>query len=270
MKAQPNWIRDIETRALHLPVVLVEGREDVSIFEYFFDMHLATRGWRQHFIIAEAGGKDHVRSGVVVHHPEWVGIIDMDERNPDDVQAAVAQSSHLRTLPRFCIESFFCHPNEIWAALPEAQRSRVGNDPETVAVPIYTMLPNWVEHGALWRILRRLYHTARIPADLDSCPIPDLAKMKTILQNWHNQLKPDVIIAEYEQELMAAQGLSRDEQIWKYVHGKRFFNQVIVQVLDHLFEGRGADDWLQKFRDSKMPPPIDLVAVLDWVNSSFP
>jgi hypothetical protein len=39
----------------------------------------------------------------------------------------------------------------------------------------------------------------------------------------------------------------------------------VVQILDGLFSGRGADDWLQKFQDAKMQPLSDLQEILDQI-----
>ena len=68
---------------------------------------------------------------------------------------------------------------------------------------------------------------------------------------------------------LAAAGSKRhviaDEQLTHYVHGKKFYTMVVVQILDHLFSGKGADDWLQKFRDAPIRPPDDLKDLLDWV-----
>ena len=177
------------------------------------------------------------------------------------MQEAVARSPHLRALPRFCIESYFCHPRELWAALP----ARVDDDPQNLAAPLLTALPDWVAHGAMWRVLRQLYRVARLPARLENEPVTDEAEIHQILLAWHDQLAPDRVVEQYRRELHTAKQLSQDEQLTRYVHGKKFYNQVVVQILDRLFSGRGADDWLQRFRDEKMQPPQDLRELLDWI-----
>jgi hypothetical protein len=126
-------------------------------------------------------------------------------------------------------------------------------------------LTDWVAHGAMWRVLRRLYHSARLPAELERAPITDEAEIRRILESWHMRLAPDLVLQQYRQELDAARQLEPDEQIQTYIHGKRFYKQVVVQVLDGLFSGKGADDWLQRFQDAGMQPPPDLQTLLDRI-----
>ena len=56
----------------------------------------------------------------------------------------------------------------------------------------------------------------------------------------------------------------------EYIHGKKFFNQVVVQVLDGLFAGKGADDWLQKLRDALIQPPPDLTDLFNRILAQLP
>jgi len=263
MTQTPLWLRDIESRSAGKQVLLVEGSKDVTLLGYFLTYHAP--GWELRFVIEPAGGKQHVVSGVCVHRQDWIGVIDLDEWNPDDLERALARSPRLLRLPRFCIESYFCHPTEIWAALPSTQRTRVGNDPQVLAKPIMEALPDWVAHGAMWRVLRKLYHTARLPAQLERAPITDEVQIRTILQTWHDQLSPDLVLEQYHAELDAAKNLTQDEQLIAYVHGKKFYNQVVVQILDRLFGGKGADDWLQRLRDGNLHPSQDLTILLDQI-----
>jgi hypothetical protein len=257
------WLRDVEDRAAGKPVLLVEGDDDVMLLGHYLTQHAP--GWETRLVLLPAQGKQRVVSGVCVHRPDWIGVIDLDEWNPDDLAKAATRSSRLLILPRFCIESFFCHPDEIWKAIPLTQRQRVGDDPEVLRQPILAALPDWVAHGAMWRVLRRLYHAARLPAELEQAPITDEAEIRRILETWHKSLAPDLVMQQYRGELAVARQLGPNEQIQRYVHGKKFYNQVVVQILDGLFSGKGADDWLQKFQDAKIQPPPDLQGILDQI-----
>jgi len=261
----PSWITDVERLALGKPVLLVEGDDDVALFGHFLGQHAP--GWDLRLHLAAAGGKRRVVAGVAVHRPGWIGVVDMDEWSPSDVQEAVDRSSRLCALPRFCIESYFCHPAELWAALPPGQQARVNNDSQALAAPILEHLPDWVAHGAMWRILRQLYHDTRLPAALESAPVTDEAEIRRILEEWHVRLSPGQVLSQYRQELDTARRLPSDEQLTRYIHGKKFYNVVVVQILDHLFSGKGADDWFQRFRDAPIQPPDDLKELLDWVLS---
>jgi len=118
--------------------------------------------------------------------------------------------------------------------------------------------------------LRQLYHDTRLPTALEREPVTDEAKIRRILEEWHARLAPEQVLAQYRQELEVARQLSPDEQLIRYIHGKKFYNMVVVQTLDNLFSGKGADDWLQKFRDAPIQPPDDLKKLLDWVLSLVP
>lgn len=81
------------------------------------------------------------------------------------------------------------------------------------------------------------------------------------------RLAPDKVIEQYHQVLDIAKQLSQDEQLTRHVHGKKFYSQVVVPILNHLFSQQGADDWLQRFRDEGIRPPQDLQVLLDWILS---
>ncbi len=263
MNHTPSWITDVERLALGKPVLLVEGADDVVLLGHFLSQHAP--GWDLRLHLAAAGGKQRVITGVAVHRPGWIGVVDLDEWNPDDVQNGVERSPRLRALPRFCIESYFCHPAELWAALPPNQQARMGNDLQALSTPILEQLPDWVAHGAMWRVLRQLYHATRLPAALESAPVTDEAEIRRILEEWHTRLSPDQVLSQYRQKLDTARRLSSDTQLTSSIHGKKFYNAIVVQTLDLLFSGKGADDWLQKFRDAPIRPPDDLKELLDWI-----
>lgn len=268
MTQKPAWLRDIEDAAGVFPVLLVEGDEDVRFFEYFLDQHSAD--WRQRFRVAAAEGKRRVFQGVKVHRLDWAGVADLDEGTPVELEQETGASSRLRALPRFCIESYYCDPMELWATLPEKQRQALGHDAERLCQPIYDTLPAWVAHGAMWRVLRTLYRENRLPGELDAAPVTDEDEIRRILEAWHRRLSPDVVLEQYHREMAVTSALPRDEQIRRYVHGKRFYNQVVLQHLDHLFSGRGAADWQDRFRSGGLRAPHDLHDLLNWIVAQFP
>jgi len=268
MSALPAWIVEIENLARGLPVVLVEGKEDVTWFSHFLDLHAV--GWRSRAFLAAAEGKRHVIQGVTVHRPSWIGIIDRDEWREADIIAAAGRSLHLHILPRFCIESYLCDPDELWNALPAAQRDRVAEDINVWMGSIRQHIPDWVAHGAMWRVLREIHETSRFPSQLEEHPITDEAQIRQILTSWHQQIAPDIVLARYQAELTLGREMPEPKQLQQYIHGKKFFNQVIVQVLDQRFAGKGADDWQQRLRDTPILPPSDLTALLDRALAQLP
>ena len=122
MSNEPSWIRDLEISARGLPVLLVEGPDDVEIYRHFFTQHKPDWNGRLH--IAPALGKHRVITAVTTHRPDWIGIVDSDERSTEEIQKKIADSPHLQGLRRFCIESYFCVPTEIWEALPSQKKAQ--------------------------------------------------------------------------------------------------------------------------------------------------
>ena len=263
----PAWLKDIEYRRGNFPVLLVEGDDDRRWFEHFLDQY--SFEWRSKFAIFPAEGKQRVLSGVKNYHStDWAGIVDMDEGFSDDIQNRLVNSPRIRTLPRFCLESYFVVPEEIWRVLPDSQKGQTTQaDWETA---ILSDVPAWVAHGAMWRVLRRVYQNSRLPEGLDREPVTDRTKILEILQAWHLSLSPNQVMAEYDLDLAAAQRLPLDEQIKTYIHGKKFFHQVVIQKMDRLFHGKGLDDWMDGFQKSRIQPPADLIVLLDWVLGLFP
>lgn len=268
MSQTPRWVMEIESLARGLPVLLVEGEDDVPLLGHFLGQHVPD--WQQRLYLAPAGGKGHVISGVAVHRRDWLGIVDRDEWSTADIAAAAARSPRLHMLPRFCTESYFCDPAELWAALPTQQQARAGDNPLALAGPIHAKLPDWVAHGAMWRVLRDLYKDARLPAKLENSPVTNEMTIRGILKDWHTRLAPDPVLAHYRDALGNAHTLAAETQLQEYIHGKKFFNQVVIQVLDGLFAGKGADDWLQKFRDAPIQPPPDLTDLFNRILAQLP
>jgi hypothetical protein len=98
-----------------------------------------------------------------------------------------------------------------------------------------------------------------------------LLEIRQILETWHELLEPDQIIDDYQQELTAAQKLTTDEKLKVYIHGKKFFKQVILPTLNSLFGQARTNIWLERFiKDPfKLPPPPDLHRFLEDVLKLF-
>ena len=269
MSQTPSWVIDIERLALGKPVLLVEGDTDKVWFEHFLAKHQP--GYEQRLHVAAAGGKRHVSKCITDYRPGWIGVLDRDEWREADVRAVAAKSSRLHVLSRFCIESYLCDPDELWRVIPPQQQSKVGGSIVALAKPIQDAVPAWVAHGAMWRVLREIHEASRFPTELEERPVTDETTIRQILTAWHEGLAPDAVLAQYRSELARANCLSMTEQLRCYIHGKKFFNQVVVQVLDQLFAGQGADDWQQKWRgDVPILPPPDLTALLDQILALLP
>lgn len=255
-----TWLTDLETASGGKPVLLVEGNIDTRILADFLTQ--LSPGWEVQFVMLSAGSKSRVIEGVRDHDPDWAGVVDTDEWSPAEVQLALTSVPRVRALPRFCLENYFCLPQEIWQAIPPAQRNRI--DETQFAQPILAQLPAWVAHGAMWRVIRgrreHLLHRSGFPAELDRAPVTDLSQIRSILTAWYEQLDPDRIISEYQQELTEAEKLASDDQLKTYIHGKKFFRQVVVPTLNQFFDQTRTDIWLQRLTQAPqgLSAPTDL------------
>ena len=271
--SKPEWLQDLEARSGGRTVLLVEGNVDTGILAHFLTQ--ISPGWDARIVLLPARFKSRVIEAIRDYHHEWAGIVDIDEWSPDDVQKELENATRIKTLPRFCLENYFCVPEELWNALPPVQRQAIDNDPHRLARPILEQLPDWVAHGAMWRVIRGrrrgLLHESGFPAKLDHTPITDLNEIRAILTAWHEQLDPEQIIGEYREELKKAQRLTPDEQLKRYIHGKKFFKQVITHTLNELFGQPTTGTWLQRLSrpDHEVAIPADLREFLTDVLASL-
>lgn len=263
--SSPEWIEKLEERAGGKPVLLVEGTVDERVLTYFLTQ--VSSGWESSFMMLSAGSKKKVIKGIKNYHPEWVGIVDSDGWSIDDIQTELREVHRVRTLPRFCLDNYFCVADELWDALPSIQKEAIDNDLNRLTIPILSSLLNWVAHGAMWRVMRKRYnqllYKSGFPAKLDREPVTDRAEIRQILESWHAQLDPDLILGEYDRELAAAQTLSAEEQLKIYVHGKKFFKRVVVRTLNDLFkqQHQRTSKWqenLTRTPAAGLPLPADL------------
>ena len=266
--SQPDWIKKLEDQSGGKPVLVVEGNIDVSLLSRFLTQ--VSPGWETQFVMGSATRKSRVIEAIRDYHPEWAGIIDTDEWPPNQVPEALKDTPTVKPLPRFCLENYFCIPQEIWTALPENQRQTLDNDPSRLQEPILAKLSDWVAHGAMWRVIRKrrkgLLYESSFSAELDRSPVTDLSEIRNILTIWHDHLNPDQIIAKYQAELNDAIKLSSIEQLKSYIHGKKFFRQVVTPNLNQLFSPTTANDWLQRFGRNLVPPADLQEFLLNMVN----
>ncbi|MDM8525179.1 hypothetical protein QUF80_17550 [Desulfococcaceae bacterium HSG8] len=257
-------MKKIEDDAGGKPVLLVEGNTDIRILSYFLEQ--VSPGWQTGKAILCAGKKSQVIDAVSNYHPEWVGIVDKDEWSPDMINDKLRNLSRVKTLPRFCLENYFCVPEEIWPALTPASRQSPNDEFGQFQQPVLNDLPDWVAHGAMWRVIRKrrkvLLRESGFPAKLDREPVTDIAEIREILRDWHEQLDPDRIIREYRLELTETEELSANEQLKFYIHGKKFFKSVIVRLMNRFFGQASHDKWADRLTHStygiKTPSELEL------------
>lgn len=278
MNNRPTWLEVIETSAGGKAVLLVEGETDIKTFGYFLARLFPD--WNTRFVMHSANSKEHVIAAIEKYHStDWVGVVDRDEWSPSDIIEKTQNLPRIKVLPRFCLENYFCVPSELWDAFPSHQKSK--QPFEALKEPIEKSLPAWLSHAAIWRAIHKrhsiLVYGSDFPSELENCPIidtqgiPDEQRIRQILEAWHNQLDPNSILAEYRQELAGATQLNPEQQLSTYIHGKKFFNEVVVKTLNTLFGQQPSVQWRENFTTlpAGIAIPTDLQAFLTEIVSLF-
>lgn len=144
--SKPKWLRVIENRAGGKPVLLVEGNTDIRIIAYFLGQVVTT--WNTNIVLLPAQRKSQVIEAISNYHPEWVGIVDQDEWSPQQIKKNLT-TPRVKTLPRFCLENFFCIPAELWDAVPDKLKNTNHNAFPQLEQSVLESLSDWVAHGAM-------------------------------------------------------------------------------------------------------------------------
>jgi hypothetical protein len=240
-------------------VLVVEGEDDRLFVEAMLDK-IAPGVWPARWTIGEAGGKGHVLS-ILREKTDWLALVDRDEWSATDIAEQQAEfPARLFILPRYCMESYFILPAEVWASIP-TQQQHVGGGFSILETAIHSTLPQWLRHGCLWHAVNPLQDGLRAlgfkDALLDLGRAQNDADIRQTLQDWHQYLDPVRIESEFRANLAAAQMVPVDERIKIWVHGKKFFEQHVVPELNQLLGQSSAKKWLTELRKD-MPPPNDL------------
>ncbi len=243
-------------------VLVVEGPDDLSFFESLLN-RVAPGQWAALWAIDHANGKQNVLK-ILDNESTWLGIVDRDEWSDNAAIAARDASTRrgrLQVLPRFCMESYFIDPDEVWAALPAPQQAKVAGGKAVLAADMAASLSEWVRHGALWHAVNPLWDGLRAlgfkEALLERQAAQSDAEIKRILGEWHAHLNPNPIFKEFEANVHRANATSTEEQLRKWVHGKKCFKEQVVPSLNNHLGQMSADDWMQSLRRT-LPLPPDL------------
>lgn len=252
MSTTDERIQEIKTQLVGktgVSVLLVEGSEDVDAFRIFLNAKYPT--WEKTWLIAAAGKKDHVVK-MLKQESDWLGVVDRDEWSDDDVKQKETANPNLKVLPRFCLESYLIDPVELWAALPAKQQAKISGGEEAFRQVLLANLSEWIRHAALWHGVRPLWQELRSMGFPDSVlgnpPMPDDNSLKEKFIEWHVTLDADVVLSRVHvlQEQLKAEKL--EILFSKWLHAKKFYPQVVHQVLDGLL--------------GKKPPKVRRLAIL--------
>jgi hypothetical protein len=219
-------------------VLVVEGEDDYYFIKSLLD-NCAKGIWESAWVVGEAEGKDNVMS-ILAREPSWFGLIDRDEWTLADATAAQGNfPGRLYILPRYCMESYFVVPSELWTLLDDRQRVQLNNDVVAFSDALTKELEQWLRHGVLWHSINPLWRGLQSVGfqkellEVENAQRTD-AEIEATLIRWHDYLKPADIMARFSTDLAAATQSSEYEKITSWIHGKKYFDTYVKKELARL------------------------------------
>lgn len=258
-------IKEERIGATNKVALIVEGLDDVI----FFNEMLTKRhtDWESKFCIAEAGGKKNVID-ILTREPGWFGIVDRDEWSDAVLRETQTAHPNLWISPRFCVENYLIVPQELWAAFPEKQRAKISEGEQKFRETLLSDIDRWVAHGVLWSVVNPLWEGLRSRGFKEDLLSPDVSldnkRIREKLNEWHQFLEPDQIMARYEETLEGVRKLPQDEQLKRWVHGKSFYTAVVNLVLNTLL-GQKSEKDRRSSMIRTLPLPDDLSGLWDFL-----
>ena len=236
MSANAKRIKEIKDAAAQKKVFIVEGSDDIPLWERWFSLYQSH--WETKWHIAYAGNKKQVIDILRVE-PTWFGSVDQDEWLPEKIRELQQELPNLHILPRFCAENYLIVPDEIWLALPANQQNKIAGGIDEFSRELLRELDQYLKHGALWYTINPLWEGLRSKGFkedlLDIQHADDLEYIRDKLREWYDFLNPQQIEDRYNKRLIDAQNSNLKMQLCQNVHGKIFFKNVIHPQFNQWF-----------------------------------
>lgn len=240
--------------------LLVEGPDDESLFRIFLSRKFGPE-WENTWVLTSAGNKKII-TDILVQENGWLGIVDRDEWREEVIDEKQDELGNLFVLPRFCLESYAIDPGELWQALPEGMQVRVDGGFETLENEILHIKDQWLRHGVLWSAINPLWSGLRALGFkeklLDFDVVQDDNIIRETLKKWHGYLDPDLIYQSFADKLNQVSGLSVEEQLHKWIHGKQFFLKHVHPILNrYLGQSDAQIRIIEIFRSLALPEDLE-------------
>jgi hypothetical protein len=247
-------------------VFLVEGLDDKEAFLILLGRFLP--GWEHRWGIAEAGNKPQLMK-LLKLEPGWLGLVDRDEWDQAAIDERTATQPNLLVLPRFCLENYLINPIELWQAIPAARQAEVTDGQTAFAAAVQDDLPQYLRHGALWKVVTPLWSGLRalgfketLASENSVATAQSDTDIQDILRRWDDLLDRNRIFTDFQTQLSSAQAASTEEQFCVWVHGKFFWRNVVNPVMNRLFGQMDEAERRNKIL-RRLPQPADLQSILD-------
>jgi len=253
-------------------VLLVEGEDDQKVYEAWLDKLAGGAGSGRVPIVVPAGGKTKVLQHIEALRDEADagnvhGLVDRDEWDDAESAARMAELSGLRVNPqRHCLESYFCDPSELRAALARSAVPNGDRAARAIALAIRTGLDGWIGHWALWTTLERLKNRmsdAAYPnAFHQGLTLPTDSVIKAKLKEWAEMIDVTSILKNYRALRKAARREPNEQQVRSRIYAKNAFPQVVLIELNKLGAEINSDEWLWQLAEWFPEVPDDIGLIL--------
>jgi hypothetical protein len=286
MNTAPDWVDNkltpILTATPGLKVLVVEGDDDEAVYRAALDKLARAKDILEgHVAIIAAGGKRAVLRGLAwLRDTDWwaargvnpnntAAIVDRDEWDRAMVTAQKRELPQLRVNEvRHCLESYFCDPDELKDALLGKNSAKYKAPLENLRKAVAEKRADWVPHWALWVTLHRA--SAKLALELEfptavlnEKPLPKDGAIKQQLQEWSKVLDVNSLFSEFDDRRKKATCARHSTQARGCVHGKDFFHQVVLPMLQECDATVAPKDWMIRLLEWWPRMPKDLETILD-------
>ena len=133
---------------------------------------------------------------------------------------------------------------------------------ETLENEILHVKDQWLRHGVLWSAINPLWSGLRALGFkeklLDFDVVQDDNIIRETLKEWHGYLDPDLIYQSFADKLNQVSGLSVEEQLHKWIHGKQFFLKHVHPILNkYLGQSDAQIRIMEIFRSLALPEDLE-------------
>ncbi len=244
LSAPHRKIRSLINPAGSRRALVVEGDDDKVFIERQLDT--AHPSWRAKWIVGAATGKSRVLDMLNLE-PTWLGLVDADEWDSSTITQLTAKLPGLHVLPRYCMESYYILPSEVWPLLTASEQAQITGGYTAFEAAMLAPLASWVRHGVLWQVVNPLWAGLKAKgfkdALLDITAAQSDQVIQTKLREWDAYLDSTTLFNDFQVRLASASSpaLSNEQKLATLVHGKSFFRAHVSVTLNQFLKPLNAE-----------------------------
>jgi hypothetical protein len=265
MSELPPWVKKIDAEAGTKVVLAVEGDDDKLVVEKWLGIRAG--GVCQKIHVAACGGASRVRVALNAQDTWW-GLCDSDDWTDKEKVQAKVDTPRLRFLPRYCLESFFIVPDELWELLPPPQQNKYTGGKDAFKRAVTIEVDPFVRHWCMWIVLRvrrrellASFPHALLDRVLEQAVLSE-REISTQLKQWHNRLRPEDVYQAYTTLLIDTKRHKTSAKLRHHVHGKEFFRRVVCGKVLQKLDGQNHSKWLEDLATGIKAVPSELDGIL--------